>query len=84
MNIPLLKYLVSLADNQVNAINTNALFEKYPRDAYSSDLYSLEQMGFITLLNGNNRIINVGVNQKAIDYVQNYNYCKQDSSIGYH
>jgi hypothetical protein len=36
---------------------------------YSSDLYSLEQMGFITLLNGNNRIINVGVNQKAIDYV---------------
>lgn len=69
MNTSLLKYLVSLAENEVNAINTKALFEKYPREVYSSDLYSLERMGFISILSGNNRILEIGVNQKAIDYV---------------
>lgn len=69
MNTSLLKYLVSLARNQVDVIDTNALFEKYPRETYSSDLYSLERMGFITLLKGSNRIIEVGVNKKAIDYI---------------
>ncbi len=69
MNTSLLKYLVSLARNQVDVIDTNALFEEYPRETYSSDLYSLERMGFITLLKGSNRIIEVGVNKKAIDYI---------------
>lgn len=40
MNTSLLKYLVSLARNQVDVIDTNALFEEYPRETYSSDLYS--------------------------------------------
>ncbi len=70
MNVSLLKYLVSLSGNQVDIIDTNAFFEKYPRETYSSELYSLEQMGFITLLNSNNKIKEIGVNKKAIDYVE--------------
>lgn len=69
MNVSLLKYLVSLAGNQVDAIDTNAFFKKYPRETYSSELYALERMGFVTLLNANNKIIEIGVNKKAIDYV---------------
>lgn len=69
MNTSLLKCLVSLSGNQVDVIDTNAFFEKYSRETYSSELYSLERMGFITLLNANNKIKEIAVNKKAIDYV---------------
>lgn len=66
MNTSLLKYLVSLAGNQVDAIDTTALFKKYPKEAYSSELYSLAKMGFISVTTNFN---DIGVNQKAIDYI---------------
>lgn len=72
MNIELLKYLVSLSNNEVDVINTLQLFEKYPEENYANDLYSFERLGFISILLGDDHIQAIGVNQKAIDYIKNY------------
>lgn len=69
MNTTMLKYLVELSGRKVDAIDTNAFFNRFPMDAYKYELYSLQNLGFVSLSNGDNQIIDIGVNQKAIDYV---------------
>ncbi len=69
MNTTMLKYLVELSGGKVVAIDTNAFFNRFPMDAYKDELYSLQNLGFVSLLDGDNQIIDIGVNQKAIDYV---------------
>ena len=69
MNTKMLQYLVELSGSKVEPIDTNAFFSRFPRETYSDELYSLQKLGFISLLSGDNQIIDIGVNQKAIDYI---------------
>lgn len=68
MNIELLKYLVELSNNQVDVIDHVKFFQRYPVEIYEADLRYLKNLGYITLLNADNKIVNIGVNKKAIDY----------------
>ena len=72
MNINMLKYLVELAGYEVNPINTNDFFMKFPKSQSTySDLKALKSMGLITILNAEDDIDEIGVNQSAIDLVKN-------------
>lgn len=69
MNVQMLKYLVELSDNQVDSIDLEAFYKKFPNSpATSEDLYRLKRLGYISILDGDNSIDDVGVNQKALDY----------------
>ena len=71
MNIQLLKYLVQLANYEVDSINLKDLYAKFPNSSKTmNDLRLLNNLGFISILYGDNCIDDIGVNKKAIDYVK--------------
>ena len=70
MNTAMLKYLVELSNNEVDVIDHKAFFARFPEESCAHELYSLRDLGFITLLSGDDRICGIGVNKKAIDYLK--------------
>lgn len=69
MNTEMLKYLVELSNGEVDVINTNAFFNRFPKSSSTdNDLRTLKNLGFISLNNADNEISCIGVNKKAIDY----------------
>lgn len=69
MNTKMLKTLVDLAGGEVDVIDTNEFFSRYPRcTSTENDLNVLENYGFVSLLHGDNQVTEIGVNKKAIDY----------------
>lgn len=69
MNTKMLKTLVDLSDGEVDVIDTNEFFSRYPRcTSTENDLNVLQNYGFVSLSIGDNHITEIGVNQKAIDY----------------
>lgn len=71
MNIDMLKYMVELSGGEVDLIDSKAFFDRFPRDISSSELYSLKNRGFISLVSADDQITEIGVNKKAIDYLKN-------------
>ncbi len=70
MNVSVLKYLSELANYQVDVINTDIFFARFPRESYTKELYELQRLGFVSLVSGDNQITTIGVNKKTIDYVK--------------
>lgn len=71
MNINMLRYLVELSNRQVDVININDFFAKYPDcGSTTDDLKALESYGYISLLFGDNHVCDIGVNQRGIDYIK--------------
>ena len=71
MNTNMLKYLVELAGGEVNPIDAKIFFERFPEPNSKSELFSLEKLGFISLLSGDGHIQAIGVNKKDIDFAKN-------------
>lgn len=71
MDINMLKYLVELSGGEVDVINSEKFFERFPRSISTDELYSLKNLGFISLLDADNKVTEIGVNKKAIDYLKN-------------
>lgn len=71
MNTNILKYLVNLVNGEIKPVDAKIFFERFSEDSSSHDLYSLEKLGFISLLRGDGHIQAIGVNKKAIDFVKN-------------
>ena len=69
MNTKILKALVDLAGGEVDCVDAEAFFNQFPKSAATlRDLHTLEQLGYITLLTGDDDILDMGVNKKALDY----------------
>lgn len=69
MNINMLKYLVELSNGEVDSINVDTFFNRFPKSASTNnDLRTLKNLGFISILDSDNEIFCIGVNKKAIDY----------------
>ena len=71
MNTNILKYLVELAGGEVNPVNVNTFFDRYPREGSTDELHLLAKAGFITLTNADNQITGIAVNKKAVTYLKN-------------
>lgn len=70
MNIAMLKYLAELANYEIDAIDSDAFFARFPRNESTKELYYLEKLGFVSLVTIEGRIDEIGVNKKTIDYVK--------------
>ncbi len=70
MNIAMLKFLAELANYQVDVIDCDAFFARFPRSTSSKELHSLKNLGFISLIDAEDQISEIGVSQKLIDYVK--------------
>ena len=70
MNTQMLKLLVDLTNSQVDVVDNDKFFSVFKRcQSTTHDLKILENAGFISLLFTDDQIENIGVNQKAIDYI---------------
>jgi len=68
MAAEILKTLVSMANMEVDCIDVNAFFQKIPNTPQvTNTLKQLKNAGYISLLIGEGEILEIGVNQKAID-----------------
>lgn len=71
MNKEMLKTVVELSHGEVDGIDHNVFFTRYPNDGSTlRDLRQLKRLGYIALLEveAGAEIAAIGVNQAAIDY----------------
>jgi hypothetical protein len=69
MNTKVLKALVDLADGEVDCVDVDAFFNQFPKNAATlRDLRTLKQSGYISLLTGDDEVLDIGVNKKALGY----------------
>lgn len=72
MNTNMLKFLVELSNGEIDVIDSNAFFNRFPQSSSTErDLRTLKNLGFISILDADNKISEIGVNKKAIDYIKN-------------
>lgn len=71
MNTQMLKFLVELSNYKVDAIDTDKFFSQFPKNSATlNELKALNSYGFITTFYAANELQEIGVNQKAIDYLK--------------
>lgn len=71
MNTQMLKFLVELSNYKVDAIDTNKFFAQFPKNSVTlNELKTLKNYGFINTFYAADELQEIGVNQKAIDYLK--------------
>lgn len=69
MDIKLLKALVDLAEGEVEPIEMDEFHKLYPQNPdLERRLHELSRLGYISVLDADNHISEIGVNRKAINY----------------
>ena len=69
MNREMLRYLVELSNGEVDAVNIEKFYNRYPEtEQVKADLFKMSRAGYLSIVEGDNRIELIGVNKKAIDY----------------
>ena len=69
MNTKMLKSLVDLSHGEIDCVDVGAFFAQFPRNSENlHDLELLRQFGFVSILNADDEVQEIGVNKKAIDY----------------
>jgi hypothetical protein len=69
MNVDMLRYLVELSNGEVDAVDVEKFYSRYPETGQvKADLLKMSRAGYLSVVEGDNRISLIGVNRKAIDY----------------
>jgi len=71
MNREMLKYLVELSGGEVDVIDIDRFFKKFPKSkSMENDLAFLQRMGYISVLYADDGIEAIGVNQYGVNAVK--------------